>query len=74
MKCAFVCVNGFSLVFYIRDIWFLGERNACAIFFVYLRCWCVNPLEQVLAWTPSHVYHGHIKTDVRRSCEAWIGF
>jgi hypothetical protein len=51
---------------------FLGGRNVCAIF-VYLQFWCINPLEHVLAGTPSHLYHGQVKTGVRGSCEAWNG-
>jgi hypothetical protein len=65
--CAGVCVNGSALVFCGCDMWFLGGRNVCAIFLVYLRFWCVNPLEQVLAGTPSHFYYGQVKTGVRRS-------
>jgi hypothetical protein len=41
--------------------------------FVYLQFWCVNPLEQVLAGTPSYFYQGQVKTDVRGLCEAWSG-
>jgi hypothetical protein len=67
-----VSVNGSALVFCGRDMWFLGGRNVCYIF-VYLQFWCVNPLEQVLAGTPSHFYHGQVKTGVRGSCEAWSG-
>jgi hypothetical protein len=71
--CAGVNVNGSALVFCGRDMWFLGGRNVCAIFFVYLQFWCDNPLEQVLAGTPSHFYHGQVKTGVRRSCKVWNG-
>jgi hypothetical protein len=34
--CAGVCVNGSALVFCGRDMWFLGGRNVCAIFFYVL--------------------------------------
>jgi hypothetical protein len=47
-----VCVNGSAAVFCGCDMWFVGGRNVCAIFFVYLRFWCVNPFEQVLAGHP----------------------
>jgi hypothetical protein len=56
--CAGVYVDGSALVFCGRDILFVGGRNVCAILFVYLEFWCVNPSEQVLAGTPSHFYHG----------------
>jgi hypothetical protein len=41
--------------------------------FVYLQFWCVNLLEQILAGTPLHFYHGQVKAGVRGSCEAWNG-
>jgi hypothetical protein len=37
------------------------------IFFLYLRFWCVNPLEQALAGKSSHFCHGKVKTGVGRS-------
>jgi hypothetical protein len=53
--------------------WFLGGRNVCAIFLCTYSFWCFNPLEQVLAGTPLHFYHGQVKTGVRGSCKAWNG-
>jgi hypothetical protein len=44
-----MCVNGSALVLCGRHMWFLGGRNV--LYFVYLRFWYVNPLEQVLAGT-----------------------
>jgi hypothetical protein len=42
-----VSVNGSTLVFCGRDMWFVGGRNVCAII-VYLQFWCVNPLHDKL--------------------------
>jgi hypothetical protein len=41
----------------------------CVLYFCVQQFWCVNPL----AGTPSHFYHGQVKTGVRGSCEVWIG-